>query len=61
MSNINFERAIELATAKVLKPGYKPEDYLVAGDSIPIRIAKLIVEEAKHIMEMHAVFNRSFF
>ena len=50
--NISLEKAIEIATKRVLYPGLKPEDYCILGEDIAIRIAKLIVSEAIHIMNV---------
>jgi hypothetical protein len=49
---ISVEEAIQKATKRVLPAGCKPEDYLVVGEDIPLRIAKMIVQEVRHIIEM---------
>jgi hypothetical protein len=49
---ISTEEAILVATQRVLPAGFKPEDYLVIGEDIPLRIAKMIVQEAQHIIAM---------
>lgn len=49
---MSLEEAIQEATNKYIPPGYKPEDYLICGKLIPLRIARLIVREVKYIMEL---------
>ena len=49
---ISLEEAIEIATKRFLLPGLKPEDYSIFGKHIAVRIAHMIVKEAKHIMEV---------
>ena len=49
---ISVEEALQKATKRVLPAGYKPEDYLGVGEDIPLRIARMIVREAQHIIEM---------
>lgn len=49
---MTFEEAVKLAQQKLLSPGYKPEDYFVVGEKYPIRVAKIILEEAKHILHI---------
>ena len=49
---ISVEEALQKATKRVLPAGFKPEDYLLVGEDIPLRIAKMIVKEAQHIIEM---------
>lgn len=43
---------IKEAYKRILPPGYKPEDYLLVDAKYPKRVAKLIVEEIKHIQKM---------
>lgn len=49
------EEAIKLAHSRILHPGYKPEDYFSFGTDYCVRIAKLIVNEAKHIINQEKV------
>ena len=46
------EKYIKLAQQKIVPPGYKPEDYAILGPEFAVWIAKMIVEEAKHIEYM---------
>ena len=47
-----IDAAIKIATKRLLPLGLKPEDYLVVNDEMPLRIAKLIIKEVKHILYM---------
>ena len=49
-SKISINDAVKIASSRVLPKGYKPEDYLIVSDQIPLMIAKMIVKEAQHIM-----------
>lgn len=51
---MRWEDALRKAHENVLPAGYKPEDYyLVDNDRhLPIRIAKMIIDEANHLMAM---------
>lgn len=50
---MTLEEAIRIATIRVLPAGFKPEDYLIVNDSIPLKIASMIVKEALHLIEMN--------
>lgn len=52
-ANLTLEQAIQIATNRVLPAGFKPEDYLVVNDTIPLKIASMIVKEALHLIEMN--------
>ena len=54
ISKMTLEEALQEAQLKVLPFGLKPEDYMsVSGtQELPLRIAKMIVTEAMHIMQM---------
>lgn len=56
---IAIDEAIKLATAKILQPGYKPEDYFLCRADIPLFIAKWIVREARHIMIIDRLSKRA--
>jgi hypothetical protein len=49
---ISLEEAIKQANKRLLPAGIKPEDYLIVGDDIPLRIAKMVIKEARHIIYM---------
>lgn len=55
---MTFERALELAKKKILLPGIKPEDYYQVSDDMPLRIATLIVKEAKHILWLNQQYQQ---
>jgi hypothetical protein len=55
---ITLDEAIKLATAKILQPGYKPEDYFLCREDMPLFIAKWIVREARHIMILDRLYKR---
>lgn len=44
--------ALSTAYARTLLPGLKPEDYYLVGPKFPIQIARMIVAEYQHILEM---------
>jgi hypothetical protein len=54
---LTLEQAIEIATRRTLPAGYKPEDYLIVNDKIPLKIASIIVKEAIHLMKMSEMIN----
>lgn len=47
---LSYEDVIQLATQRVLPAGYKPEDYLAVSETAPFKLAKMIVDEARHII-----------
>lgn len=47
-----IDAAIKIASKRIIPLGHKPEDYLVVNDEMPLRIAKLIFKEVKHILYM---------
>lgn len=49
---LTIEEAILLATRRVLPAGYKPEDYLIVGESFPKRIAIMVALEAQYLIKM---------
>lgn len=50
--DFDYDKIINLATAKILPLGYKPEDYYVIDDKIPLRIALEVIKEIKHLIKM---------
>lgn len=49
---MTLQKAIELACKQILPAGFKPEDYFQCDKDTAIFVAKLVVKEAKHILEM---------
>lgn len=47
---ISLEEAIEIAKKRILPTGFKPEDYFCFGINFSLRIAKMIIKEAQHII-----------
>ncbi len=52
---MKWEDAVREAQLNVLPPGFKPEDYYTVDEDkkLPIRIAKMIIDEANHLIAMH--------
>ncbi len=44
----SLDEHIEAAKARLLHRGVKPEDYYFLDPNLPLRIAKMIVREARH-------------
>lgn len=55
---ISLEEAIKIANKKLLPAGFKPEDYLLVGEEFPLRVAKMVVEEVKHIIYMSRKYGK---
>lgn len=55
---ISLEDAIKIANKKILPAGVKPEDYFAVGEEYPLRIAKMVVEEAKRIIYMSKEYGK---
>lgn len=49
-SPVSLEDAIREAYRRVLPPGIKPKDYFLIGKEYPLRIAKIVAKEVKHIL-----------
>ena len=55
---MNFYNALTLAKSRILPKGYKPEDYFMVDPKLPFKIAKLILKEALHIIQMNKLYNK---
>lgn len=47
---MSLEEAIEVAKKRVLPAGFKPEDYFCFGIEFSLRVAKMVLKEANHII-----------
>lgn len=47
-----LEQDVREAHRRLLAAGYKPEDYLTCGPEYPMRLARVLVDEVRHIRQM---------
>jgi hypothetical protein len=52
-----MEEALVLAKRKIIPDGYKPEDYYFVNVNAPLKIAKLIVDEAKFLFKLSSTID----